>query len=119
MVEAALIASYLCNLQPLPVRNKLLDDPTLGARFDLVAQEIITLGPGVHLDRRNCYAAVRRAFADQRPASLLDIEGNEIVVKIEQGQVILELPSRARKAQISDFICLSPNHEERTRTLRQ
>lgn len=119
MVNAALIASYLCNLQPLPVRNKLLDDRTLRARFGLLVQEIITLGPDVHLGRRECYAAVRRAIADQRPASLLDTKGQEIVVKTEQGQVIFELPSRGRKVQIGEFMCLSPNHEERTRTLRQ
>jgi hypothetical protein len=119
MVEAALIASYLCNLQPLPVRNKLLDDPALGARFSLLAREIISLGPNVLLDRRKCYTAVRRAFAYQRPASLLDLEGQEVAVKIAQGQVIFELSSRGRKAQISDFMCLSTNHEERTRTLRQ
>src|ERR671918_1582294 len=100
MVEATLIASYLSSLQPGPVRNKLLDDPTFGARFGLVAQEVITLGPDVHIDRRKCYAAVRRVFTEPQPASLLGIEGHEILVKIEQGHVIIEVPSRRRKAQI-------------------
>jgi hypothetical protein len=119
MVEATLIASYLSNLQPGPVRNKLLDDPTFGAHFGLVAQEVITLGPDVHINLRQCYAAVRRAFTEPQPASLLDIQGHEILVKIEQGHAILEVPSRGRKAQVNDFMCLSPNHEERTRALRQ
>jgi hypothetical protein len=117
MVEAALLANYLCNLQPLPVRSRLLHDEGFGARLGLIAQEIITLGADVHIDRRKLYAAVRQALGDQRAASLLDVEEHEIVVKIEQGHIILELPVKGRKAQINDFMCLSPNHEERTRGL--
>jgi hypothetical protein len=119
MVSARLIASYLYNLQPTSVRRRLLDDATFGARFGVVRRETITLGPEVHIDRRQCYEALRRAFAGPNPASLVDIEGHEILVKIEQGQVILEIPSLGRAAQLSDFLCLSSNREERTRTLWQ
>jgi hypothetical protein len=119
MVNARLIASYLFNLQPRPVRKRLLDDVTFGVQFGVFRQETITLGPEVHIDRRECYAAVRRAFAGPHPASLVDIKGHEILVTIAQGQVILEIPSLGRAAQVSDFMCLSPNREERTRTLKQ
>jgi hypothetical protein len=119
MVNARQIASYLYNVQPDSVRKRLLDDATFGARFGVVRRETITLGPDVHIDRRECYAAVRRAFAGPSPATLADAAGHEIVVKIEPGQVILEIPSLGRTAQVNDFMCLSPNREERTRTLRQ
>jgi hypothetical protein len=112
-MESGLIASYLCNFQPLPVRSRLLDDEAFGSRFGLITRKVITLGPGVHIDRRKLYAAVRGAFTGQQCASLSDTEGHEIVVKIDQGHVILELPSSGRKAQINDFMCLSPNHKER------
>jgi hypothetical protein len=119
MVNARLIASYLFNLQPRPVRKRLLDDVAFGVRFGVFRQETITLGPEVHIDRRECYAAVQRAFAGPNPASLVDIKGHEILVTIAQGQVILEIPSLGRAAQVSDFMCLSSNREERTQTLRQ
>jgi hypothetical protein len=119
MVEAVLLADYLCNHQPLPVRSRLLHDKAFGERFGLVPRHIVTLGADVHIDRRNLFAAIRRAFADQQAVSLSDVEGHEIAVKIDQGQVLLELPYRERKAQINDFMCLSPNHGERTRALRQ
>jgi hypothetical protein len=79
----------------------------------------VTLGADVHIDRQQLFAAIRRAFADQQPVSLSDIDGHDVLVKIDQGQVILELPYSARRAQISDFMCLSPHPGERTRTLRQ
>jgi hypothetical protein len=119
MVNARLIASYLYNIQPDSVRKRLLDDETFGVRFGVVRREILTLGPDVHIDRRECYTAVRHAFAGPLPATLADTEGREIAVKIEPGQVILEIPSLGRTAQVNDFMCLSPNREERIRTLRQ
>jgi hypothetical protein len=117
MVSARLIASYLYNLQPASVRKRLLDDVTFGASIGVARQETITLGPDVHIDRRECYAAVRRAFAGPTPASLVDIKGHEIRVTIEQGQVILGIPSLGRASQVSDFMCFSPNFEQRTQTL--
>jgi len=119
MVNARLIASYLYNIQPDSVRKRLLDDATFGVRFGVVRREILTLGPEVHIDRRESYTAVRQAFAGPLPATLIDTEGREIVVKIEPGQVMLEIPSLGRIAEVNDFMCLSPNREERTRTLRQ
>src|SRR5687768_8424363 len=100
MVEAALLADYLCNYQPLPVRSRLLHDKEFGERFGLVPRHIVTLGADVHIDRQQLFSAIRRAFANQQAASLSDIDGHDVLVKIDQGQVILELPYSARRAQI-------------------
>jgi hypothetical protein len=119
MVEAALIANYLRNIQPPPVRSRLLHDETLGGRFGLIPRRIITLGGEIHFDQQKLFASVRRALIDQQTVSLLDVEGHEIVVTVDQGQVILGSPSMGRKVQISDLMFLSPNSEVRIRTLKR
>jgi hypothetical protein len=73
MVEAALIANYLRNIQPPPVRSKLLHDETLGGRFGLIPRRIITLGGEIHFDQQKLFASVRRALIDQQTVSLLDV----------------------------------------------
>jgi hypothetical protein len=119
LVEAALIANYLCNIQPLPVRSRLLHDKTLGGRFGLITRELITLGGEIHFDQQKLFASVRRALIDQQTVSLLDVGGHEIVVTVDQGQIILGSPSMGRKAQICDLMFLSPNSEERIQTLKR
>jgi hypothetical protein len=62
---------------------------------------------------------MRRALIDQQTVSLLDVEGHEIVVTVDQGQIILGSPSMGRKVQICDLMFLSPNSEERIQTLKR
>jgi hypothetical protein len=118
MMKAALLAEYLCNLQPLHVRSRLLRDETFGAHFGLVSRIVITIGGEVHVDQPKLFAATRRAFVDQQTVPLMDADGHEILVKVEQGQVFLESPSKESKFRLDDLMILSPNQEERTRTLR-
>lgn len=118
MMKAALLAEYLGNLQPFHVRNRLLCDETFGAHFGLVSRMVITLGGEVHVDQPKLFATVRRTLVDQQDVSLMDADGHELVVKVGQGRVFLESPSIGRKLQLNELMVLSPNQEERTRTLR-
>jgi hypothetical protein len=117
-MKAALFAEYLCNLQPLHIRNKLLQDQTFGTRFGLMSRTVITLGGDLQIDQQKLVAAARQALADQRAVSLMDVTGHEVVVQAEQGQVFLESPSKGKRYRLDDLMILSPHQEERTRALR-
>ena len=118
-MKAALLAEYLGNLQPLHIRNRLLHDETFGIRLGLGWRTVITLGGDVHVDQQKLIAAARQALVDYRTVSFMDVDGHEIVVQIEQGQVFLASPSTGRKGQLDDLMMLSPNQEERTRALQR
>src|SRR5262245_55360465 len=102
-MKAALLAEYLCNLQPLHVRNRLLQDQTFGTRFGLVSRTVITLGGDMHIDQQKLVAAVRQALADQRAVSLMVVAGHEMVVQVEQGQVFLESLSQGKRYQFDEL----------------
>ena len=117
-MQAALLAEYLCNLQPLYIRNRLLHDQTFGARFSLGSRMVIGIGGDMHVDQQKLFAAARQALRDQQAASLTDVYGHEMSIKADQGRVVLESPSQGGKAQLDEFMIFSPNQEERTRALR-
>lgn len=118
MVQTALLAEYLGNLQPFQVRHRLRQDQTFSARFRIMSRMVIGIGGSMHVDQPKLFAATRQAFRDQQAVSLTDAEGHEMVVKVDQGGIFLESPSKRRKVQLDELTILSPNPEERTRALR-
>src|SRR5215831_927779 len=118
-MKAALIANYLCSLQPLTVQSRLLHDETFRARFGLVSPMVMTIGGDMHVDQQKLVAAARRALVDLRTESLRDVDGHEMVVKVEQGCLFLESPPKGKKVKLNELLILSSNQEERTQTLRQ
>ena len=117
-MEAALLAEYLCNLQPLHVRSRLLHDETLGARFGLASRMVLTIGRDMCVEPQTLFVAARQALAGQGISSLMNVDGHETLLKVDQGRVLLESPSTGRTVQLDELMVLSPNQEERTRTLR-
>lgn len=117
-MQAALLAEYLGNLLPFDVRNRLLHDQTFGARLHLVSRMVMSIGGNMHVDQQKLFAAAQQALRDQREASLKDVDGHEMFVKVDQGQVFLESSSKGSKAQLDELMLLSPSQEERTRALR-
>jgi hypothetical protein len=59
------LAEYLCNLQPMSIRNRLLHDQTFRARLGLGSRLVLGLGGDVHVDQQGLIAAVRRACVEQ------------------------------------------------------
>jgi hypothetical protein len=118
MMEAALFAEYLSNLQPLHVRSRLLHDETFRTHFGLGWRLGITIGGDLRVEQQKLFTAARQALGNQQTASLTDVDGQEIVVQVDQGRVFLESPSKGRKVQLEELMLFSPNHEERVRTLR-
>jgi hypothetical protein len=88
------------------------------ARFSIMSRMVIGIGGNMHVDQPKLFAATRQALRDRQAASLTDANGHEMVVKIDQGRLVLESPSQGRKAQLDELTILSPNQEERTRALR-
>jgi hypothetical protein len=117
-METALLAAYLYSQQPFQVRYRLLQDEACAARFTLIARQVLTLGSTVRIDQQELFAATRQALMDKQPTSLRDLDGHEVIVKIEQGQVWIESPSQDKMTSLDDFMILSPHQEERTQALR-
>lgn len=117
-MEAALLAEYLCSLQPPTVRSRLRHDETFSTRFGLGSRMVINIGGDMPVDQQKLFAVARLAIVDQRAESLIDVDGHEILVKVDQDQVFLESPSKERKVRLDELMLLSPNQEKRTRTLR-
>lgn len=118
-MKVALLAEYLCNLQPPIVRSRLRHDETLGTPFGLGSRTVITIGGDMRVDQQKLFAVVRRAIVDQWAESLTDVDGHEIVVMVDQDQGFLESPSKGRKVRLDELMLLSPNQEIRARTLRR
>ena len=118
-MQATLLAEYLGNLQPFHVWDRLLQDQTFDARFRIMSRMVIGIGGSMHVDQPKLFAAMRQALRDHQTVPLIDADGHEIFVKVDQGRLFLESPSQGKKAQIDEFKIFSPNQEERTRALRQ
>lgn len=116
-MKARLIAEYLCNLQPFSVRIRLVRDETFKARFDLTMRTVVTLGGAMRVDQHELVDAARRALVDQQPQSLTDVDGHEMLVKVEQGLIFLESPTKRTKRRLESLMILSPNKDDRTRAL--
>ena len=62
MIEAAVIAEYLCNHQPDSIRNRLLKDNDFISKYNLRSNAVITIGGKLHLIQNVLFAAVKRVF---------------------------------------------------------
>jgi hypothetical protein len=118
-MQVTLLAEYLCNLQPMSIRNRLLHDQTFGARLGLGSRLVLGLGGDVHVDQQGLIAAIRRACVEQGIVPLMDVYGREMAVQVEQGRVFLVSPTQGRKDQLDEFLLLSPHREERVRALQR
>ena len=121
-MQRALLAEYLCNLQPLPIRVRLVRDEAFGARFDLSPRTVITVGGITSIDQRELFAAARRALAGEGEERVVDLEGCTLVVVANKGGILVKralgegLPLEVR---LEDLMILSARREERGHALSQ
>lgn len=117
-METALLAAYLYSQQPFQVRHRLLQDEVCAARFALISRRVFTIESAVRIDQQELFAATRQALINKQLVPLQDLDGHEVIVKIDQGQVWVESPSQGKKTPLDDFMILSPHQKERTQALR-
>ncbi len=121
-MQRALLAEYLCNLQPLPIRVRLLRDEAFGARFGLSPRTVVTVGGIAPIDQRELFAAARRALAGEGDERVVDLDGCTLVVVADQGGILVKrapgegLPLEVR---LEELMILSARREERGQALNQ
>ena len=119
MMEADLIAEYLCNHQPHPVRSRLLKDRDFISSYNLRSNAVITIGGKIHVNQNEMLPAVKHAFEHKGSVSLSDVDGKKHFVRLDQGHIYFESSSKELEVQLDNFLILSPNREARTKKLRQ
>lgn len=119
MIEAAVIAEYLCNHQPDSIRNRLLKDNDFISKYNLRSNAVITIGGKLHLNQNVLFAAVKRVFKNKGPIPIPDVDGKKHTLRLDQGHIRFESSSKEMKARLDSFLILSPDREERTKNLRQ
>lgn len=117
-MKAELIAEHLCNLQPMHIRSRLLDDRGFREHFGLVSGQVIIIGGALHIDQRELVFATRQMLRDRLPKSLQDINGDEIVVRIDKDRILLNAVASEKQFRFSNLMMLSPNRDERTHAIK-
>lgn len=118
-MQKEIIAEYLCNLQPLPIRGRLLDDSEFTARYGLTSRNEL-IAAGSVINQRELFVVVRQVLTDRKERVLLDLNGHEIRLVLDKDNIILiGLPGTkgTMKAKLNDFLILSPHSEERRRAV--
>ena len=59
-MQVTLLAEYLCNLQPISIRDRLLHDQTFGARMGLGSRLVLGLGGDLHVDQQSFIARMAK-----------------------------------------------------------
>ncbi len=121
-MHPTLIAEYLCNRQPLPVRARLIEDEGFGARFHLKSRSVITVGDILTVDQHDLIVAARRALSRQEEQRLVDLNDTEIVVAADQGAVVLrraEEGEKGREVRFPELAILSSRPDDRTEALNR
>lgn len=118
-MKAELIAKYLCNHQPYPVRSRLLEDKDFISSYNLRPNAVITIGGKIGVNQNELLPAVRHALKNKVSAPLSDVDGKKHFVTFGQGHIHLESSLKELEARLDNFLILSPDREERTKKLRQ
>ena len=119
MMKADLIAEYLCNHQPYPVRSRLLKDRDFISSYNLRSNAVITIGGKIRVNQNEILPAVRHALEHKGSAPLSDVDGKKHFVRLDQGHIHFESSSKELEARLDNFLILSPDREERIKKLRQ
>jgi hypothetical protein len=119
MMKAELMAEYLCNHQPYPIRNRLLNNKDFISSYNLRPNAILTIGGKVHVNQNDIFLAIKEALKQKGPVSLTDLDGNKHFVKLEQEHIQFESSSKGLKARLDNFFILSPDRDVRMNKLKQ
>jgi hypothetical protein len=119
MMKAELIAKYLWNHQPYPVRRRLLENKDFISSYNLRPTAVIKIGGKIHVNQNEILPAIRQALEQKKSVPLSDLDGKKHFVRLDQGHLQFESVSKELEARLDDFLILSPNREVRTRKLKQ
>ncbi len=118
-MKAELIAEYLCNHLPYPVRSRLLEDRDFISSYNLRPTGVITIDGKIRVNQNEMLHAVRYAIEHKGSAPVSDLDGKKHFVRLDQGHIHFESSSKELEARLDNFLILSPNREERTKKLKQ
>jgi hypothetical protein len=116
----AIAAKCLCNLQPLPIRVRLLRNQAFGEHFGLAPRTTITVGGKAQIDERELFAVARKALEDGREHHLRSEDGSELALSARaDGVVVKGVSARGGdiEAHLRELAILSPRAEVRTQAL--
>lgn len=122
MTKAELIAEFMCNREPRPVRERLLSDKEFLIRFGLSAGTVISIGGTVSIDLRDLIATARRVLLSQTEERIVDLKGLEIVLLPQPLGVTLRWMQRDSKPAeflFEELLILSPRPEERRAVMQR
>ena len=119
MMKAELIAKYLWNHQPYPVRRRLLENKDFILSYNLRPTAVIKIGGKIRVNQNEILPAIRQALEQKRSVPLSDLDGKKHFVRLDHGHLQFESVSKELEARLDDFLILSPNHEVRTKKLKQ
>jgi hypothetical protein len=89
VMQTTLLAEYLCHIQPLQVRARLLHDESFGERVGLVNRTVITLW-GMPIDTQELFTAARCALSSNRDQNLTALEGGTVQVTTDDDGILLK-----------------------------
>lgn len=121
-MHEALIAKYICNLQPLPIRLCILRNKAFGEKFGLTIQTVMNVANFGPIVQRDFIIAVRKAFEKGRVQKLTCLDGTKILISPHQDGVSLKkYPGRkaSRKVLLREPLILSPDPDKRNRELNE
>jgi hypothetical protein len=119
MINMELIAEYLCNHQPYPIRDRLLKDKDFLSHYNLQSNSVIIIGGKIHVDQKILLHAISHAFKNKKSIKLLDLDGKKHFIRIDQGYINLESSEKNLEGRLNHFYFLSPNKEERNESLKK
>ncbi len=115
-----LLAEHLCNLQPAPIRVRLLDDGAFCTSLGLSTHGLLTVGSLVHIDQGQLFKVARSLLATRAAQELSDVDGRSFRLCLGEDTVVLEdLPGREQPwaVEFPELMMLSPHRDERVDAL--
>ena len=121
-MHETLIARHLCNLQPLPVRLRLLRDKAFGEKFKLTTQTVMNVANFGPIDQRDFIITARKAFVKGKAQQLTCLDGTKISISSRQDGVSLKKypgGKASRKVLLREPLILSTDPDKRNLELNE
>lgn len=115
-----LIARYLCNLQPFPIRTRILHEKSFGEQFKLTTQTVMNVANFGPIDQRDFIIAARKAFIKGKAQRFRCLDGTRIFIAPHQHGVLLKKYSGKKVADeilLKEMLILSTDPEKRKRAV--
>lgn len=118
----SLIAKHLCNLQPYPVRTRILHEKAFGEKFGLLTQTVMNVADFGPIDQRDFIITARKAFIKGKAQRFKCLDGTTIsIVPHQDGILLKKYPDGKayREILLRELLILSPDSEKRNLGLNE